>query len=41
MKLSIGKLKMPMYFEEAISSNDISFIERSVAIDIFSDTVWS
>jgi len=37
MKLSIGKLKMPMYFEEAISSNDISFIERSVAIDIFSD----
>ena len=37
MKLSVGKLKMPMYFEEAISSNDLSFIERSVAIDIFSD----
>ena len=37
MKLSVGKLKMPMYFEEAVSSNDISFIERSVAIDIFSD----
>jgi len=36
--LAVGKLKIPMFFEEATSSNDLSFLERSLAVDAFSDT---
>ncbi len=37
LKFGFGKMKLPVTFEESISANDISFIERSSPIDMFTD----
>lgn len=37
LKFGFGKMKIPVTFEESTSSNDISFIERSLPIDMFTD----
>jgi phosphate-selective porin OprO/OprP len=37
IKIGFGKMKLPVTFEESISSNDISFIERSLPVDMFTD----
>ena len=37
LKLGFGKMKIPVSFEESISSNDISFIERSLPVDMLTD----
>lgn len=37
LKLGFGKMKIPVTFEESISSNDINFIERSLPVDMFTD----
>lgn len=37
LKLGFGKMKIPVTFEESVSSNDISFIERSLPVDMFTD----
>ena len=35
--IGVGKMKIPVTFEESTSSNDISFIERSLPVDVFTD----
>ncbi len=37
IKIGFGKMKIPVTFEESTSSNDISFIERSLPVDMFTD----
>ena len=37
IKVGFGKMKVPVTFEESTSSNDISFIERSLPVDMFTD----
>ncbi|MCY4003686.1 MAG: porin [Rhodospirillales bacterium] len=37
IKVGFGKMKIPVTFEESTSSNDISFIERSMPVDMFTD----
>ncbi len=37
VKIGFGKMKIPVTFEESTSSNDISFIERSLPVDMFTD----
>ena len=39
IKIGFGKMKIPVTFEESTSSNDISFIERSAPVDMFTDKV--
>lgn len=37
LKLGFGKIKLPVTFEESTSANDISFMERSLPVDMFTD----
>ena len=37
VRIGVGKMKIPVTFEESTSSNDISFIERSLPVDVFTD----
>ncbi len=37
LKFGFGKMKIPITFEESMSSNDLNFIERSMPVDMFSD----
>ena len=37
VRIGVGKMKIPVTFDESTSSNDIGFIERSLPVDLFTD----